>query len=245
MTELNGRVKEAYEEAFRWYDEKKKKQPPIHISYYPYLGINHTIRVRNKEVFVRIAELCKDMPDNVHRALAFILVGKLLDRKIPRQADKVYSAYANTDELHDRAAALKRAKGRKVVTTTKGDRYDLDEMWDDLNWRYFRGFLPKPTLTWSKHRTYRILGHHDATHNHITISRSLDSKEVPRFVVECVLYHEMLHIFHPTERGHNGRHYNHTPKFRADEEKFEHFHRADKWISRNVWKLKRIARNGG
>lgn len=241
MTELNGDVKKAYEEAFRWYDETNKI-PAIHVSHYPYIGINHTIRVRNKEVFVRIAELCRDMPLDVHRALAFILVAKLYGRRTRKRDEAVYSEYASSDALHDRAAAVKRARGRKVVTTTKGETYDLDAIWDDLNWTYFRGFLPKPTLTWSAKKTYRILGHHDATHDHITISKTLDSREVPKFVVEYVLYHEMLHIFHPTEHGHNGRRYNHTPKFRADEEKFPLYTRAENWIERNVWKLKRAAR---
>jgi hypothetical protein len=200
------------------------------------------VRLRNGEIFVRISEICREMPRGPHKGLAFILLGKLLRRKIPDGANEVYNKYTRTPAMREKANDNRRARGRKVVTTPKGDAYDLDELWDAMNWQYFRGFLPKPTLTWSAHKTYRILGHHDATHNQITISKSLDSREVPRFVVEYVLYHEMLHVFHPTEHDHNGRRYNHTPKFRADEEKFEHYRRAEDWIEKSVRKLKRAAK---
>jgi hypothetical protein len=50
----------------------------------------------------------------------------------------------------------------------------------------------------------------------------------------------MLHIHHPTVH-HNGRRYNHTPAFRRDEEKFAYFEESEKWIERNVRKLKRNA----
>jgi hypothetical protein len=236
-------IRELYEEAFQWYD-KDRKMPVFNVSWYPYVGINHTIRIRNGEIYVRLGTLCRDMSIGPHRGLAYILIGKLLRRKIPKGANEVYVAYTRTEKMREKASESRRTRGHKVVTTTKGDAYDLDEMWDKLNWDYFRGFLKKPTLTWSARKTYRILGHHDATHDHITISKSLDSREVPRFVVEYVLYHEMLHIFHPTELGHNGRRYNHTPKFREDEEKFQHFRRAENWIENNIRKLKRAAKKG-
>src|SRR6476620_4635474 len=234
-------IRAVYEEAFRWYDATRE-MPVFHVSFYPYIGINHTVRIRNGEIYVRVGDGCRDMPYAPPQGLAYILLGKLLRRKIPDGANDVYNAYTRTAEMREKAADNKRARGRKVMTTTKGVVYDLDEIFDAMNWQYFRGFLPKPSLTWSSTKTYRILGHHDATHNHITISKSLDSLEVPRFVVEYVLYHEMLHVFHPTEHDHNGRRYNHTSKFRADEEKFEHYQRAEDWIERNVRKLKRAAK---
>jgi hypothetical protein len=116
-------------------------------------------------------------------------------------------------------------------------------MFARLNREYFREALEKPTLTWSARRTYRILGHHDSTHNTIVLSRSLDDRSVPRFVVEYVLFHEMLHIAHPAKHV-NGRRYHHTPAFRRDERKFAYYEEAESWIERNVRKLKRKAKLG-
>ena len=242
MTNLVDQLKAYYEEAFKFYDDRRKL-PPIYISFYPYIGINHTIRICDGSIFVRIGEICREMPMQPHRGLAYILVGKLLNKKIATGARHVYSAYIKTDEIRLKAQASKRDRGRKVVTTSKGAAYDLDDIFADLNSSYFRGKIPKPVLTWSAKKTYRILGHHDATHGHITISKSLDSKNVPRFVVEYVVFHEMLHIAHPT-RHVNGRRYNHTPAFRRDERKFAHFDDAELWIERNVRKLKKQAKRG-
>ena len=229
-----------YEEAFRWYDAKRA-EALIHLSFYPYIGINHTIRIRDAQIFVRIGEICREMPLPCHKGLAYILVGKLLRKKIPAGAREVYSAYIKSDSIRLQATENKRERGRKVVTTPKGSVYDLDEIFDRVNRDYFRPAIPKPVLTWSAKKTYRILGHHDATHDHITISTSLDSKETPRYVVEYVVFHEMLHIAHPTKHV-NGRRYNHTAAFKRDEQKFAYYTEAERWIERNVRRLKKEAK---
>ncbi|HTK36872.1 MAG TPA: SprT-like domain-containing protein [Pyrinomonadaceae bacterium] len=240
MPESFENLKELYAEAFQIFGPKRKT-PEIDVSYYPYVGINHTIRVRNGQVFVRLAEICHDMPLSAHRGLAYILVAKLFRKKVPVVARDAYSDYIKTAEIRDRATETKRTRGRKIITSSKGDAYDLDEIFDSLNRRYFRDALPKPVLTWSARKTYRILGHHDATHDTVVVSKSLDDASVPAFVVEYIVFHEMLHIAHPTKHV-NGRRYNHTPAFRRDERKFQYFEEAERWIERSVRRLKRNAR---
>ncbi|MEO6050565.1 MAG: SprT-like domain-containing protein [Pyrinomonadaceae bacterium] len=181
------------------------------------------------------------MPLACHKGLAYILVGKLLRKKIPSGAREVYSAYIKSDFIRDKAAVSKKTRGRKVVTTSKGSVYDLDEIFAGLNQQYFSDAISKPVLTWSAKKTFRILGHHDATHDHITVSKSLDTPDTPRYVVEYVVFHEMLHIHHPTMHV-NGRRYNHTAAFKRDEQKFAYFTEAEKWIERNVRKLKKEAK---
>lgn len=229
-----------YEQAFRWYSPRKPI-PLVHVTFYPYVGINHTIRIRNGEIFVRIGDICSEMPLACHKGLAFILVGKLLRKQIPAGADEVYSAYIKTEHIREKATENKRSKGRKVVTSSRGEVYDLDEIFDEVNAAYFRDAIPKPILTWSARKTYRILGHHDATHDHVAISRSLDSTNVPRYIVEYVLFHEMLHIAHPTKHV-NGRRHNHTAAFKRDERKFKYYEKAERWIENNVRRLKREAK---
>ena len=233
-------IREFYEEAFRRLDTTNDT-PIVEVRYYPYVGLNQTIRVRDGRVFVRIADMCRDMPPAVQRALAYILVAKLLRRRVPARSDEIYDDYIKTAEMRQRSNDRKRSHGRKVVTTAKGDIYDLDEIFDSLNFWFFSGQLPRPVLTWSVKKTYRILAHHDATHETIVVSKSLDSRAVPRFIVEYIVYHEMLHIHHPTVH-HNGRRYNHTAAFRNDERKFPRYEEAEAWIEQSVGKLKRRAK---
>ncbi|MCC6825331.1 MAG: M48 family metallopeptidase [Acidobacteria bacterium] len=233
-------IKEFYEEAFARY-EPERTIPVVRVSFYPYIGINHTVRIRDGVILVRIGTICSDMPLPLQRALAYILVGKLFGKRIPAAARNAYNEYVRSDQMHERARQSRRSRARKVVTSSKGEIYDLDELFDELNRVYFGNTLAKPTLTWSAKRTYRLLGHHDETLDHITVSRSFDSASVPRYVVSYILFHEMLHIFHPTQYV-NGRRRNHTPAFRRDEKKFRHYASAERWIENNTARMKRAAK---
>ena len=238
MSEPLEQIKGFYEEAFQ---TSGKSAPQIEVRFYPYIGINHTIRQRNGRIFVRLAELCRELPLAAQRALAFILVAKLLRKPVSPKALQTYRESIKGVELRDKVTANKRARGRKIITTATGDFYDLHEIFRHLNQIYFDGKIPAPTLTWSAKKTFRILGHRDAAHETIVVSRSLDGARVPKYVVEFVVFHEMLHIVHPTIHR-SGRRYNHTPAFRTDERKFAYFDEAENWIERNVKNLKRNAR---
>jgi hypothetical protein len=240
MPENLEQIKAFYQEAFQFYNPKFAV-PPINVEFYAYIGINHTIRVRNGAVFVRIAEICREMSASAQKSLAFILVAKLFRRQVSPKAREIYTNYVKQQTIRETAAANRKTKGRKIIVPARGEAYDLEEIFDDLNRRYFKSSLLKPILGWSARKTYRILGHHDAAHETVVISRSLDDGKVPRYVVEFVVFHEMLHIFHPTEHR-NGRRYNHTARFRRDERKFAYYEEAENWIERSAKSLKRNAK---
>ena len=229
-------IQNFYCEAFQIFNPKREI-PEITVEFYPYIGINNTIRVRNGKIFVRLAELCQTAPLEVQKALAFILTAKLLRKKVPLSASQIYRSFIKSQEMQSKARENKRANGRKVITTSTGKIYDLEEIFARINSIYFKNSIEKPTLTWSARKTFRILGHHDSTHETIVISKSLDDKRVPPYVVEFIVFHEMLHIHHPTLQR-DGRHYNHTPQFRRDEKKFVHYETAESWIEQNAKKFK-------
>lgn len=237
MTQNLQQIKVFYEESFKIFDARREV-PEIDVRFYPYIGINHTIRVRDGKVFVRIAEICRQMPLDAQKALAFILVAKLLRKKVPTKAREVYLNFIKTREIRDQATENKKTRGRKIITSAQGDVYNLDEIFDDINEIYFRDAIAKPVLSWSSGETYRILGHHDSTHKTIIISKSLDNSQVPLYVVEYIVYHEMLHIFHPVEIR-NGRRVVHSPQFKHNEKKFQYFEEAESWIEKNVRNLRK------
>jgi hypothetical protein len=218
----------------------KRGVPEIDVRFYPYAGLRHTIRVRSGRVYVRLSDICKGCPPDVLRALAWILVSRLLGKKVPTIHDKVYRDYSLTPEIMRASDLVRRGRGRKMVSSAQGEVYDLNRLFGKLNRRYFDGQLSKPTLTWSQRRTRSILGHHDHIYDHITISKTLDSIEVPDWFVEYILYHEMLHIKHPAKLI-NGRRYYHTSAFRQDERRFSHYEQAQKWLER-LARLRRVPR---
>jgi predicted metal-dependent hydrolase len=86
-----------------------------------------------------------------------------------------------------------------------------------------------------------MLGHHDENHSTIVISLSLDDRSVPDYVVEFVLFHEILHIVYPT-RIVGGRRQIHSPEFRRHERTFRFYDAAEAWIERNAGALRRKAK---
>jgi hypothetical protein len=223
-------LKSIFLDAFRQLGGNRPS-PDVEVRFYPYAGVHHTIRIRSGRVYVRVSDIFKDAPMNVHRALAFILVAKLLSKRTPDVHERVYRDYAYTPKILRSADIARRRRGRKMISTERGQFYDLEKIFQRLNRRYFDNALEKPTLTWSQRRTRRILGHHDSVHETITISKTLDAREVPEWFVEYIVYHEMLHIKHPA-RLINGRRYYHTAAFRNDERRFAHYDKAVTWLDR-------------
>ena len=203
--------------------------PVIEVRFYPYAGLRHTIRSRSGRVYVRLSDICKDAPPDVLRALAWILVSRLLGKKAPTIHDRVYRDYSLTPTVMRSSDLARRGRGRKHFSSAQGQFYDLNKMFAKLNRKYFDGEIEKPTITWSQRRTRSILGHHDHVYDSITISKTLDSADVPEWFVEYILYHEMLHIKHPA-RLINGRRYYHTSAFRLDERRFQYYEQSQKWL---------------
>jgi hypothetical protein len=203
--------------------------PAIDVRFYPYAGLRHTIRIRSGHVYVRLSDICKDSPPEVIRALAFVLVARLLGKKVPAVHDRIYRDYSLGPEVMRSSDIARRRHGRKMISSAQGGTYDLDKLFFKLNRKYFDSGLEKPTITWSQRKTRSILGHHDRVYETITISKSLDSPQVPDWFVEFIVYHEMLHIKHPA-RMINGRRYYHTAAFRIDERRFGKYEKAQRWL---------------
>jgi hypothetical protein len=210
---------------------KKEPRPEVEARFYPYAGLSSTIRLRRGRVYARVSDILVHSPREVLYALACILVAKLYRQKAPKEHERTYRSYAARPAVLDLAEDARRGRGYKVTTSPRGKVYDMLELFDDLNGRYFGDQLQRPVLTWSKVTARRILGHHDHVHGTITLSRALDSPRIPKFVVEYVLYHEMLHVKHIPRRD-GGRTIYHSREFRADERRFEQFDEALKWLDK-------------
>ena len=239
MSQNPASLRTLYLDAFRQL-EKYRQLPEVEVRFYPYAGLHHTIRLRSGRVYVRISDIFKNAPLSLHRALAFILVARLLRKPVPAQSNAVYKDHVSSPETLRAVDLVRARRGRKVVSTPRGSYYNLDRLFARLNRTYFGGKLTKPILTWSQRRTRRILGHHDPVHNTIVVSKTLDSKDVPEWFVEYILYHEMLHVKHPA-RLINGRRYYHTSAFRADEHRFPYYAEAQRWLD-DFSQEKRFAR---
>jgi predicted metal-dependent hydrolase len=179
---------------------------------------------------VRISDLFEGAPNEVGYALAVILLSKLYRKKIDSSVHRTYRAFILRNEVQEQARVARNDRGRGArISHARGRYFDLESLFDRINVAYFCGALPKPKLSWSVKKSRYILGRYDATHGTIFISRILDSEKVPAYVIEYVLYHEMLHVKHQT-RVRDCRLIVHTEEFKQEERRFAQFKEAKEWL---------------
>jgi hypothetical protein len=203
--------------------------PAFHARFYHFSGINNTIRLREGTILVRISDLLEGAPTTVIEAIAHILLAKLYRKQIEPQQTARYRRYVGSSDISRKAHLVRQIRGRKKMTATQGHVYDLEEIFDDLNTRFFFGLMARPLMTWSEHRSRQSLGHYDPAHNTIVVSRIFDSPQVPRFAIEYLVYHEMLHLKHPVKLRGNRRCV-HSREFVAEERLFTDFEKAQLFL---------------
>jgi len=205
--------------------------PELKIEFFAFANVNNTIRLRNGRLLVRLSDLLEGAPEAVLRAIAHILLAKMYRRPIDRGQAARYRKYVASHDIVRKAHLVRQMRGRKRLRSPRGHFYDLDAIFEELNTRYFHGLLGRPRMSWSQTKTRRILGHYDPAHNAIIISRIFDHFAVPRYVLEYIVYHEMLHLKHPV-RLRGTRRCVHSAEFQAEEKLFPHMAEANAFLKR-------------
>ncbi|AFL88186.1 hypothetical protein Terro_1896 [Terriglobus roseus DSM 18391] len=206
--------------------------PPFDIRFRRFVSLNTTIRLREGKLLVSLSDLLQSAPESVLEAIAHILIAKLYRKPITAAHSDRYRRYTSSEAVSRQAEHARQTRGRKQIHTAVGHFYDLDEVFETINRRFFHGLLGRPILTWSGHHARRMLGHYDAAHNTIVVSRVFDAAHVPRFAIEYLMYHEMLHLKHPVVRARTGRRCIHSREFQAEEKLFPEFEEAKAFLRR-------------
>jgi hypothetical protein len=205
--------------------------PPIAVRLRRFTSLNTTIRLREGQIFVSLSDLLEGAPETVVRAIAHILLAKLYRKPIDAAQNLRYKRFASSAAVTRQTELIRHTRGSKRFVGPEGRFYNLEEVFDSLNTRFFGGLLGRPELTWSEHQARRSLGHYDAAHNTIVVSRVFDRPSSPRYAIEYLLYHEMLHLKHPV-RMRGLRRCVHSRDFKADEAQFPQLAEALAFIKR-------------
>ena len=219
-------IEDVYLRVFREL-KPRTRLPEVAVKFYAYANVDSTIQLDDdrRRLTVKISDQLEGAPAPVQEALAHILLSKLYKKPIPRKYNYRYRLYLNRTDMRRKALLIRQIRGRKQILSAKGRVYDLDELFDDLNVRFFSGLLAKPQLSWSPGKSRNSLGHFDPAHNAIIISRVFDHPKIPRFLVEYIVYHEMLHLKFPVEYNRSRRRV-HTKDFQKNERAFPRYAEA-------------------
>ncbi len=205
--------------------------PEFRVTFYPFANINNTVRLREGKIIMRLSDLLEGAPEPIVRAIVHILLAKLFRKPIDAGHNLRYRKYVGSHALLSKAELVRQLRGRKQIGSAKGHLYDLDQIFDELNVRFFHGLLARPQMTWSRDHARNMLGHYDSAHNAIVVSRIFDHPRVPRCAIEYLVYHEMLHLKHPV-RMRGLRRCVHGKEFQEEEKLFPHLEEAKAALKR-------------
>jgi hypothetical protein len=190
---------------------------------------------------VRLHHMFLDAPDEVVRAVAdYVGRGR-------RGAGEVIDRYVRANTERIRVSDPRRVSAR---LDPRGAVWDLREIFDQQNARYF-GNTIQAAIGWGRgtfgrrRRSIRM-GVYDHLTRTIRIHPALDRSEVPRFFVEYIVFHEMLHQAVPGRQT-GSRRQHHGPEFRARERAYPDYERAIAWERENLGLLlgRDVARRPG
>jgi len=179
-----------------------------------------SVRERRKTVVVRLHRMFLDAGEEVIAEIAKFLKRRKGKTPLLRKF------------LRQNSHRIKKSSPRKTTVKTEGKYHKLDEIFDSLNNEYFGGRISS-AITWgAMNPRYavrkRTLGSYSRHVNIIRINPVLDRKNVPRYFMEFVVYHEMLHAdIGLCEK--NGRRQVHSKEFKAREKLFRHYAKATAW----------------
>lgn len=203
--------------------------PEFEVRFFPFSNLNNTIRLRQGRLLVRLSDLLEGAPEPVLHAILHILLAKLYRKQIDEAHAARYRKFAGTQAISAKMHLIRQMRGRKRIAGADGRHYHLEEIFDELNLRFFHGLMGRPQMTWSNNHSRHSLGHYDPAHNTIVVSRIFDQPNVPCYAIEYLVYHEMLHLRHPVKmRG--SRRCVHSRAFQEEERLFPQLQEAKQFL---------------
>lgn len=190
-----------------------------------------SFRRRPEGLVVRLHHMFLEAPDTVVVAVAeYASKGR-------RQASKLLD-----DFIREQQRVVTPRPRKPGELKARGKCHDLKELFDGLNHTFFQGGVQARIgwgRAWAKRRRRSIrLGVYDHAAREIRIHAALDQPDVPRFFVEYIVFHEMLHQLFPGPRR-AGRQVHHPPAFKDREKAYPHYAAALAWEKENLDSLLR------
>lgn len=180
---------------------------------------------RGNTVYAEIDEGFIHAPDEVLEAI----VRSMLVRKTRAREHLVYD-FVKSEEYTDVILELDLA-AEVDAEEPRGVAHDLEDLFESVNRDYFGGSMSRPRLAWTRRLTHRKFGYYDPARDRVMLSLTLDDRNVPRFVVEYLVYHELLHRQYPSQLV-NGRYRSHTSEFKSAERTFRRYDEAEQWLDK-------------
>lgn len=199
--------------------------------FFPYRELKHTWKTTCGVTEFKVSDYLDDAPQDVLNSLAWYLICRANGIRCPSDAEKKYLSYSRSTDLWERKRARYFSRAVNLIPCGRGEFRDLTSTFSYVNSVYFQGEIRNPTLAWVDESPKTRLGFYFAPLRLLAVNSVLDSDRVPRYVLEFVVYHELLHgVLEPPDGL--PRRVHHTKSFRDEERKFTMYAEAEAWLRR-------------
>lgn len=200
-------------------------------SFYPYRELKHTWRSAAGLTTFRVSDYLKGVDREVTESLAWYLLCRAERKKCPDGKARAYTERVRSRAFWNPRRETYIGRARNLSFRSRGAARDLGPVFDYVNGFYFNGRIDRPDLAWAKESPRTRMGFYHMPLGILAVNRVLDSERVPRYVLEFVVYHELLHgTISPQLTGE--RRIYHTREFRRLERQFARHDDAQAWLSR-------------
>lgn len=221
--------------------------PPATVLDTPVARLERELAVRlASPVQIAITDNTRTMVSARHRAgTVFVRMHRMFVHADARMLDFVARFLTRRDAravaalrafVADHQGQVRRRRTRRVLLSAIGEHHDLGAIFEELNTFYFDGAIVAH-IGWGRmgsppgrrrRRRSIKLGSYLSAGALIRVHPVLDAAWVPRFFVEYIVYHEMLHhvVDMPVQ---GGRRCMHGPEFKARERMFARYGDAIAW----------------
>lgn len=195
------------------------------IKFYPYRNGNNSVFYEKGILFAKLHSRLKTASPKTVEAMFRLLISKLLRLEVMPEWKEEVSLFI--DSLDDSRPLI------NPNLISQGRHYDLAELKNRVIGRYFPKIDSKIlSVFWSNRVGTRRLGSYEKRSMTIRISPVLDDPNVPQYVLEHVIHHEILHHILPVRRV-LGRNRIHSREFKEREREFSEYRAAISWLRRD------------
>ena len=203
----------------------------VRVAFKPFRATLYSFRIRrNGAASVKFHLAFRNASETVLAQAAQLMLtrGRKRRRRLPRAE---YDAFVRALPPSDFELPGAR-RSHRVSVCEPGKYQSLEESFERVNAEYFRSQLELPELCWSPARARRILGSYQERADRVIISRMFDVPDVPQFVLDYLMYHELLHKFLGIGRRDSGKRCLHGRDFKRLERGFRFYRQAQAFLKR-------------
>src|ERR1041385_1314572 len=131
---------EIYARVFRQI-KPRTAMPALRVEFCRFANADSFIRLEDGRMHVRISDMLESAPAPVMEALAFILISKLYRKPVARLYSYRYRLYLNRRDFRRQAQLVRQIRGRKFISGPQGEHFNLEEVFERLNARFFDGLM--------------------------------------------------------------------------------------------------------